>query len=148
MDPVSIAAGVVSVLLPYVVKGGEEFAKTLGKTAAEKVGGMLARLKSRWSGDGKAAEALAQFEKAPQANEARLEAVLQERLVTDAALSAELAALVDELGPQVHVFQTLKEGENVTGIAADEMTEGTASVTQQIDKGRSVTGVTIKKIGR
>lgn len=40
----------------------------------------------------------------------------------------------------------MKEGENVTGLEADEVRRGTVRVEQTIDKGTHVKGATIGKI--
>ena len=77
-----------------------------------------------------------------------LQEILQEKLSSDSGLAEELTAALKDLGPQLHIIQVMSEGTNVTGLQADEMTDGQVSVTQEIERGKDVVGAEIKKIGR
>src|ERR687897_1910371 len=143
----SLAANVVSVLAPYVVVGAQEFARNVGKEAYEKAKTMLASLKAKWSGDEEATDALNRFEEKPERYAPVLEDVLKEKLAEDKELAAVLSTLLNEMGPSLEVVQKMEEGRKVTGIEAEEMAGGTATVNQDIGHGEDVTGASIRRIG-
>jgi hypothetical protein len=149
MDPItgSLAASVVSVLAPYVVLGAQEFVKKAGQEAYDKAKTMFAALRSRWAGDEAATDALSRFEEKPEWYAPALENVLKEKLAQDEELAAELSRLLNEMGPNLEVVQRMEEGRRITGLEAEKMTGGRASVRQEIGKGEDVTGVRIRDIG-
>ena len=149
MDPVtvSLAANVVAVLAPYVAVGAQEFARNVGKEAYEKAKGMLAVLKAKWTGDEEATDALTRFEEKPERYAPVLEDVLKEKLAEDKELAAVLSTLLNEMGPSLEVVQKMEEGRRVTGLEAEEMAEGRATVNQDIGTGEDVTGARIRHIG-
>jgi hypothetical protein len=149
LDPViaGLAANVVAVLAPYVVMGAQEFAKSVGKEAYEKAKGMLAVLKAKWTADEEATDALTRFEEKPERYAPVLEDVLREKLAEDKELAAVLSTLLNEMGPSLKVVQRMEEGRRVMGIEAEEMTEGRATVRQDIGRGEDVTGARIRRIG-
>ena len=149
MDPVigNLAASVITVLTPYVAMGAGEFAKEAGKSGYEKAKALLSTLKARWVGDKEAAETLARFEEKPGRYQPALEDLLKEKLAQDQGLAAELATLLDEMGPSLEVIQQMEEGRKVTGLEADEMSGGRARVRQDIGRGEDVTGARIHRIG-
>jgi hypothetical protein len=149
MDPItaSLAAKVVSVLAPYVVVGAEEFVRNAGKDAYEKAKSMLAALRAKWTGDKDATEALTHFEDKPERYAPVLEDVLTEKLAEDKELAVVLSTLLEEMGPSLEVVQKMEEGRKVTGIEAEEMTGGRATVDQDIGTGEDVTGARIRRIG-
>ncbi|MDQ5819475.1 MAG: hypothetical protein M3334_14055 [Actinomycetota bacterium] len=149
MDPViaGLAANVVAVLAPYAALGAQEFAKSVGKGAYEKAKGMLAVLKAKWTADEEAADALTRFEEKPERYAPVLEDVLREKLAEDKELAAVLSMLLNEMGPSLKVVQQMEEGRRVMGIEAEEMTEGGATVRQDIGRGEDVTGARIRHIG-
>ena len=53
MDPVTatLAANVMTVLMPYAAMGAQEFVKSAGKEAYEKAKSLLGTLKARWARD-------------------------------------------------------------------------------------------------
>ena len=149
MDPVTatLAANVVAVLAPYVAVGAQEFARNIGKEAYEKAKGMLAALRAKWTGDQEATDALTRFEEKPERYAPVLEDVLNEKLAEDKELAAVLSTLLNEMGPSLEVVQKMEEGRKVTGIEAEEMAGGTATVDQDIGRGEDVTGVKIRRNG-
>ena len=149
MDPAitNLATSVMSVLLPYVSKGAEEFARFAGEAAFKKAKSLIDTLKAKLSGDKEASEALSHFEEKPERYQQILKDILQEKLEKDKGLADELGKLLRDLGPSLKVLQEMKEGSNVTGVKADKITGGDVSVTQKIDKASNVTGVEIKDIG-
>jgi hypothetical protein len=149
MDPVTatLAANVVAVLAPYVAVGAQEFAKSVGKEAYEKAKGMLAALRSKWTGDQEATDALTRFEEKPERYAPVLEDVLNEKLAEDKELAAVLSTLLNEMGPSLEVVQQMEEGRRVMGLEAEEMAGGKATVRQDIGTGEDVTGARIRRIG-
>jgi hypothetical protein len=144
---VGLAANVVAVLAPYAALGAQEFAKSVGKEAYEKAKGMLAVLKAKWTADEEATEALSRFEEKPERYAPVLEDVLREKLAEDKELAAVLSTLLNEMGPSLEVVQRMEEGRRVMGLEAEEMTEGGATVRQDIGRGEDVTGARIRHIG-
>ena len=149
MEPVTagLAATIVSVLTPYVAVGAQEFAKSAGKSAYEHAKNLLATLKARWAGDQEATDTLARFEEKPERYRPVLEDILQEKLSQDEELAAELATLLNQMGPTLEVVQQMEEGRRVTGLETEQMSGGRARVRQDIKKGEDVTGARISRIG-
>jgi hypothetical protein len=108
---------------------------------------VLGTLKTRWAGDEEATETLDRFEERPERYQPVLEDILREKLAQDEELAAELATLLDEMGPSLEVVQKMEEGRRVTGLEAEEMSEGRARVSQDIQSGEDVTGARIRRIG-
>jgi len=149
VDPVTatLAANVVAVLAPYVAVGAQEFARNVGKEAYEKAKTMLTALRAKWAGDKEATDALTRFEEKPERYAPVLEDVLNEKLAEDKELAMVLSTLLNEMGPSLEVVQKMEEGRRVTGLEAEEMTEGRATVNQDIGRGEDVTGAKIRRIG-
>src|SRR5215212_6213088 len=121
MDPASLAVSVMSVLMPYAIKGAEEFAKSAGVDAYEKVKGLFGVLKARWSGDREAIENLDRFEEKPERYEPVLQDILTEKLAQDKELAEELTDRLNKLGPELEIIQEMEEAQGVIGLKAKEM---------------------------
>ena len=149
MDPVTatLAANVMSVLMPYAAMGAQAFVKSAGKDAYEKAKSLLGTLKARWAGDEEATDAVARFEEKPERYRPVLEGILEEKITQDKELAAELATLLEEMGPSLEVVQRMEEGRRVTGVEAEQMSGGRARVRQDIGRGEDVTGARIGRIG-
>ena len=149
MDPVTVtlAANVMTVLMPYAAMGAQEFAKSAGKEAYEKAKSLLGTLKARWTGDEEATDAVARFEEKPERYRPVLEGILEEKITQDEQLAAELATLLEEMGPSLEVVQRMEEGRRITGLEAEQMSGGRARVRQDIGRGEDVTGARIGRIG-
>ena len=149
MDPITatLAANVVAVLAPYVAVGAQEFVRNAGKDAYEKAKTMLAALRAKWTGDEEATDALTRFEDKPERYAPVLEDVLTEKLAEDKELAVVLSTLLNEMGPSLEVVQRMEEGRRVTGLEAEEMAGGRATVNQDIGRGEDVTGARIRRIG-
>jgi hypothetical protein len=149
MDPItaSLAANVVAVLATYVAVGAQEFVRNAGKDAYEKAKTMLGALRAKWTGDEEATDALSRFEDKPERYAPVLEDVLREKLTEDKELAVALSTLLNEMGPSLEVVQKMEEGRKVTGIEAEEMAGGRATVSQDIGTGEEVTGARIRRIG-
>ncbi len=149
MDPVTatLAANVMTVLMPYAAMGAQEFAKSAGKEAYEKAKSLLGTLKARWAGDEEATDAVSRFEEKPERYRPVLEGILEEKITQDKELAAGLATLLEEMGPSLEVIQRMEEGRRVTGLEAQQMSGGRARVRQDIGRGEDVTGARIGRIG-
>jgi hypothetical protein len=149
MDPVTatLAANVMTVLMPYAAMGAQEFVKSAGKEAYEKAKNLLGTLKARWAGDEEATDAIARFEEKPERYQPVLEGILEEKITQDRELAAELATLLEEMGPSLEVVQRMEEGRRITGLEAEQMSGGRARVRQDIGRGEDVTGARIDRIG-
>jgi hypothetical protein len=143
----SLAANVVAVLAPYVAMGAQEFAKNAGKEAYEMAKGVFATLKAKWTGDEEATDVLTRFEEKPERYAPVLEDVLTERFAQDEELAIVLSNLLEQVGPSLEVVQRMEEAQRVTGLEAEEMTEGRARVRQDIRRAEDVTGARIGRIG-
>ena len=149
MDPVTVtlATNVMTVLMPYAAMGAQEFVKSAGKEAYEKAKSLLGTLKARWAGDEEATDTVARFEEKPERYRPVLEGILEEKITQDKQLAAELATLLEEMGPDLEVVQRMEEGRRITGLEAEQMSGGRAKVRQDIGRGEDVTGARIGRIG-
>jgi len=125
MDPATIAAAVLTILSPYVK------VKTVGEVALEKSKALLGWLKDRFADDPVAAKDLSRFESDPDKFESGLKSTLEEKAQSDPDFAAELKRRVDEIGPEVAVFQRIKDGKNVVRVDADTIRSGKTGVTQE-----------------
>lgn len=137
----------MSVLTPYVATSADAFAKSAGMAAYQKATNLFGTLKARWAGDKEATETLARFQEKPERYQPVLEDILKEKLAQDRELAAQLASLLDEMGPSLEVIQKMDEGRRVTGLEVGEMSRGRARVSQEIERGEDVTGARIDRIG-
>jgi hypothetical protein len=160
MDPATIAASVVALLVPYLKKATEEFAGEAGKFAGEagkgaalfvqeKAKALCERLRSKFASDTPAVETFNRFASDPDAHKGEMETQLASKLIDDKPLQDELAAALAEVkraAPQIRVVQKMKEAEAVVGLRAKRMTRGTAEVTQEIEKAKNTTGIEFDEI--
>jgi hypothetical protein len=146
MDPATIAAATLTILSPYVKDAGRELVKTVGEVALEKAKGLLGWLKDRFAGDPVAAKDLSRFEGDPEKFEPGLKSTIEEKAQADPAFAAELKRRIDEFGPQIVVFQRIKDSKNVAGLDADTIHSGKITVTQDAERVDNLTGVRAKKI--
>ena len=149
MDPITVtlAANVMTVLMPYAAMGAQEFVKSAGKDAYEKAKSLMATLKARWAGNDEAIDTVARFEEKPERYQPVLKDILEEKLIQDPDLAAQLATLLNEMGPSLEIIQQMEEGRRVTGLEAEQMSGGTARVRQDIERGEDITGARIGRIG-
>ena len=144
----ALAATVIGLVAPYLVKGAEEFAKSAGKEAFDVVKALATRLGAWWIGEPVAAAAVENLAKDPARYGKLLTDLLATDLAKDANFAVELRKLVDALGPSVDVVQKMEIAHGVTGARIGEMVEGKVRVNQDIKNARNVTGVEIDKLGR
>ena len=149
MDPsIYDSANAIAILLPYIKKGAEEFARVAGENAAEKAKSLLNTLKARWKGDKEATENLERFEEKPERYQFVLKDILKEKLAEDKDLAADLAEILNALGPTLDVIIKMKEAENVTGVKIGEFTDGKISSKIDIEKGKNIRGAEIDYLGK
>lgn len=150
VDPaiIDLATKVMTVLLPFVSKGAEEFASKVGDAAYEKTAALLSMLKKRWSGDPVATADLTRFEEEPdEVYQAVLKKTLQKKLTEDKNLAAELTQLLREMGPMLKVIQKMEVGKDVIGVKATHVKQGDVTVEQAITDAEGVTGIEADTIG-
>lgn len=152
MDPFTmiLAGNAVAALMPFFKKGAEEFSGELGKAAAEKVKGLLGIIKRRLSGDSEAAPVLENFEQKPERYNSALIDILKEKLDKDQDFVEQIERSLREIkeaSPVLNVYLKMAEGKNVTGAEIDEIVKGNVKVDMDIQKGESVTGAKVKRIG-
>lgn len=145
MDPV--IAAVLAGLTTFVTTSTQDLLKALGSATAENVRKLFSSLKDRWSKDPAAAGDLERFADDPKLYAPVVQARLEQLLSSDPEFRAELAQLVDDIGPQLTVVQRMAEAHGVTGLEADDFRRGRASVEQDIEKATDVTGAKFKTIG-
>jgi hypothetical protein len=148
MDPVVAAAGrIVGYLVPYALDKTADLAAKLGKSAVDKIGGWLDRLRERWAGDDDAGAVLADFERDPEANEERLLDVLADRMRVDSSLQEVAEELAAEVGPTVVV--TMRGGRVAiqNGPKFGDVLRGRVSVDISLQEGDLQDGGTFGDIG-
>jgi hypothetical protein len=149
MDPMttSVVSAVMGVVMPYVTKGAEEFAKLAGEAAFQKAKGLMDTVRKRFAADSEAAAVITQFEQKPQRYEPVVSDILAEKVEADPAFARELKKQVDALGPELVIIQRIRDADSVTGLELGEMRSGKAGVRQDIEGGRNITGAKIDKLG-
>jgi hypothetical protein len=147
MDPATLAAAALTILVPFAKDAGKELVKTVGEVGVGKAKELAAWLKQCFAGDPVAAKDLSRFEAEPDKFEAGLESTIKEKAGEDPAFAAELKRRLDEIGPMIVVFQDIKKGKNIKGVDADEIRSGRVAVTQRADDVEGMTGVVVKKLG-
>jgi hypothetical protein len=90
---------------------------------------------------------LVRFEQKPERYQTALEDILQEKLVKDHDLAAQVARLLQEMGPALEIIQQMEEGKDIIGLKAREMRSGRARISQDITKAQEVTGAELDTLG-
>jgi hypothetical protein len=134
-------------LLRVVGKVGDGVLGAVEETAKDAATSLFAKVKAWFSADDAAADDLRKFEAEPDIYTPVIEARLVKKLTAEPAMQAEFAALLDDLGPQVEVFQTIAEAHGITGAKVDEIIRGRVHVDQRVDNASDVVGVEIKRMG-
>lgn len=143
----TLAATVISIVSPYLVKGAEEFAKSAGKAAFEGAKALLERLSQWWKDDPIANAAATSMESDPEHFGKMLGAQLEHQLAKDQSFVNELRALVDNLGPSVDVIQRMQVARDVTGADIGTLVRGHVRVEQDMGDAQRVTGFRSDKVG-
>jgi hypothetical protein len=116
-------------------------------TAKDAATSVFAKVKAWWSSDESASDDLGKFVEEPDIYAPVIEARMVKKLTEDPDKQAELAALLDEIGPEVNVFQTIAEAHGITGAKIETLVRGRVTVDQRIDHASDVTGADIKRMG-
>src|SRR5208337_5484412 len=116
MDPATLATVALTILTPFAKDVGKELVKTVGEVAAGKAKDLFAWMKQRFASDPVAAKDLSRFASEPDKFEPSLESTIKEKAQQDPEFAAELKKRIDEIGPQITVFQEIKKGKNVIGV--------------------------------
>jgi hypothetical protein len=147
MDPITLVTSAVALLSPYVAKGAEEFAKELGKDAAQKAKDLFTYLKNKFSADSEESQIISLFEKKPEKYESNLTEVLQERAQNDSEFAGELEKHVNSAAPYIKVVQSLKGAKKAVGADVDTVRAGTFDIRQDADASEETTGFKEKIVG-
>jgi hypothetical protein len=145
MDP--LAATVVGIVAPYLVKGAEEFAQSAGKASFEGAKALVERLREWWRDDPVANAAASDLPSDPEHNGKLLALQLDRALKKDRALSDEVRALVDRMGPTVDVVQRMEVARGVTGADIATLVSGQVRVEQEMKDAQNVTGFRAGRVG-
>jgi hypothetical protein len=100
MDPVSIAAAVVTAVGPYLAKAAGKFAESAGEAALEQGGKLFEKLKARFAATPAESKQLQDLREDPDdpLNRAAVQKLLRDALKEDPAFLAEIAALLGPAG--------------------------------------------------
>jgi hypothetical protein len=150
MDPATIAASAAALLAPYLKQIAEDFVGEAGKYVQGKARSLWQKLSSRLEGDPATKATLDKFENNPEAYRDEFQETIRSNLAKDSQLSQELASELAEIkrkAPHVRVVQTMTDAENVVGVKAKKLNQGTVEVNQTFDKGRDIGGVELDEIG-
>jgi flagellar basal body L-ring protein FlgH len=147
MDPITLVTSAVTLLSPYVAKGAEEFAKELGKDAAQKAKELYTYLKNKFSADSEESQVLTLFEKKPEKYEDTLTDVLQERARTDSEFAGELEKHVNSAAPYIKVVQSLKGSKKAVGAEVEKATSGNFDIRQEAENSEEIIGFRAKEVG-
>lgn len=150
MDPVAIATGITTLLLPFAKKAFEAFADEAGKKVFGKTAELLGRLKAHLSSEPIAADVLNRFEQSPDRYQPLLTDMLIERLRAEPALASELANSLEEIrksAPELHIVQDVVKAQMLVGADIGTAAAGRISVQQKVGDVGYVVGAKIDKIG-
>jgi hypothetical protein len=134
-------------LLKVVGKAGEGVLSAVEDTAKQGATSLFAKVKAWFSSDKSASDDLRKFEEEPDVYTPVVEARLIKKLTAEPAKQAEFASIVDDMGPQVEVFQTIAEAHGITGTKIEELVRGRVHVDQRVDHASDVVGADIKRMG-
>jgi hypothetical protein len=147
MDPVTLVSSAIALLSPYLAKGAEEFAKELGKEAAEKTKDLFGFLKKTFTHDSEESQVLSLFEKKPEKYQPMLSEVLEERAKTDKVFASELEKHVQSSGPYIKVLQKLKDSKDVVGAEVKKARTGKFDIQQEAERGERLVGFKGDEVG-
>ena len=143
----ALAATVISIVSPYLVKSAEEFVKSAGEAAFNGTKALVERLIRWWKRDPIANTAATSFKSDPERYGKLLGEQLQHDLAKNESFAEELRALVDTLGPSVEVIQRMEIARDVTGADIGTLVSGKIRVEQDIHEALNVTGFKADKVG-
>jgi len=143
----ALAASVIAMITPYLVKGGEAFASEAGKAAFKTVSDLMGRLKTWWKGDPVAEATAGAIAADPQLNGKRLGGMLDDAFVADPRFAEDVRSLLKAVGPEITVIQNIKIANGLTGADVGRMVSGRVAVTQTMDEATNTTGFRSDVVG-
>jgi hypothetical protein len=90
---------------------------------------------------------LERFAAEPNVYQSVIEKRLVEKFETEPEMQAEFVTMMEQVGPQVDVFQEIAKANGITGSRVAKMLSGNVNVKQKIKHGKNVKGVGIKQMG-
>lgn len=150
MDVTTIAASVVTLLIPYIKKASEEFAGEAGKAVFLKTGELLTRLKQYFTGDEAAGDTISRFEQNPERYQPFFEDVLKEKLEKDSVFQNEIVHRlmdIEKSGPEIEIVQKMKKVKDIVGLEAGQISKGKVKIVQKIEEGEKIVGTKIDHLG-
>jgi hypothetical protein len=144
----TLAASVISLVTPYLVKGAEEFAKETGVAAFETVKALAERLRKWWSGDPVAAAAGENLAKEPEEYASLLGQRLNVALAKDKDLAADLTKLMSSASPYAEIVQNIQIAHGVTGAKIKSLVAGHLRIVQTMGEAVNVTGLEVDTFGK
>jgi hypothetical protein len=143
----TLVSTVIAIVGPYLAKGAEEFAKSVGSAAFGGAKALVERLRRWWSHEPVAEAAAKAFSSDPE----RYAKVLSEQLACDLAkdesFATDLRKLVEDIGASVDVIQKIEIARGVTGADIGSLVAGHVRVQQDIRDAQNVTGFKAQKVG-
>lgn len=143
----ALAASVIAMITPYLVKGGEAFASEVGKAAFNTVSDLMGRLKMWWNSDPVAEATAGAIAQDPQLNGKRLGGMLDDAFAADPSFAEDVRSLLKAVGPDVTVIQNMKIANGVTGADVGRMVGGRIAVSQTMDEATNTTGFRSDVVG-
>lgn len=146
MEPMSLAAAVLTALAPYIAKGAEAVAEEVGKGAVGFVGGLFKGLKGRWRDKPEPQRALQSFLADPAAGREQFALALTMELARDPELSSQVERLLHGGAPELFVRQVVDDADEIVGVEAEEV-KGPITVDQELRNVGKGVGIKAGKIG-
>jgi len=151
MEPITIAASVVTLLMPLVKNSAEAFAGEAGKAVYKQAKDLFAILKAKLSKDSDAKLTLKRFKKKPDDYKRNFLDLLNEKISDDKNFAKELVDILNDIkksGPEVKVVFELGKVETLNAGEIEEMYEGRYEALIKVRKAKVITGPIIGRIGR
>lgn len=141
MEPViTLAATTLSVILPFVAKGAEEFIKAAGKDAYENAKALFHYVKEKLSANEEYVSTVANFEKNPQRHATAVEDILKEAFLKDEEFANQVSLRLRTLGPRISVLQEVDKAKDLTGARVRTVSDGEFEIVQRITDAENVVG--------
>lgn len=147
MDFLTLAGTVVSVLSPYLIKGGEKFAAEVGNAAFQKVKILWGKLTQQFHDDKATTKVLSDFQDKPKRNASILADILQQEMQEHEDFAAELKKTLNDIGPSLEIIQEFDEAKDLIGIRVAKFRKGSAKIEQRGNRIQSGTGAEIDEFG-
>ena len=141
MEPViTLAATTLSVILPFVAKGADEFIKAAGKEAYENAKSLFNYVKGKLSTNEEYDSTVTNFEKNPQRHAMAVEDILKEALAKDEEFAKQVSLRLRTLGPHISVLQEVDKAKDLTGARVGTVSDGEFDIVQRVKDAENVVG--------